>query len=129
MTLITSPAILVVIEAVFFYLITHESSVDLGYFSRFHQGLWLMLKALGAGVSITLDGLSAGLSVCCGRSGGDELLAPLSKANPSPLLQASPPPPYFVTALPSVSFNAHRDHIVHDLMAIDAVVLRDEGMV
>ena len=57
-------------------------SVNLGYFSRFHQGLWLTLKALGAGVSVTLEGLSAGLSVCCGHSCGEELLAPLPKANP-----------------------------------------------
>jgi len=119
---------LVIIEAVFFYLITYESSVDLGYFSRFHQGLWLTLKALDAGVSVTLEGLSAGLSVCCGHSGGEELSAPLSRprANPPPSLQASPPP-YFVSALPSGSFTAHQDCIMQDLMAIDAAVLRDEG--
>ena len=74
-----------------------------------------------------LEGLSAGLSVCSGRSGGEELLGPLLKPNLPPLLQASPPPPYFVSALPSVSFTAHQDHIMQDVMSFDAVVLRDNG--
>jgi hypothetical protein len=108
--LIASPALFILVETIFFHVITHESPLYLGFFGRFHKGLWLFLDALGAAVSFCfehdMDGDGGNLS--------------------APLKQASPPPPYFVNALSSISFTAHQDHIMQVAPAFDSRVLRDD---
>jgi hypothetical protein len=108
--LIATPAIFVLVETVFFNIITHESSLYLGYFDRFHRGLWLALEGLGAGVSF-----------CFGRD-----LHGSAQDLQAPILQASPPPLYFVSALSSISFTAHQDHNLQDATFIGGRALGDE---
>ena len=94
--LLIAATLFLCIEKAFHGLITYEYSDDLGYFGHFHRGIELILK---------------GLSVCCegslacfgGGSGGED--HPLMSA---PATQASPPPPYFVSALLSSIYFA--DH-------------------
>ena len=99
-SLIIAPAIFLSVETIFHAIITHPYSDDLGYYGRFHRGVWVAHK---------------GLLVCCGED--------LASAKP---IQASPPP-YFVSARPSISFAAHQDHITQYALATDTTeVLRDD---
>lgn len=102
-SLIVVPAIFLLVESVFHGIITNPYSDDLGYYGRFHRGVWTVL---------------GGLLICCGGGGED-----LGSAQP---IQTSPPP-YFVSAFPSISFAAHQDHITQYALAADTTeVLRDD---
>ena len=108
-SLIVVPAIFLLVESVFHGIITNPYSDDLGYYGRFHRGLW---AALG------------GLFFCCGGGGED-----LGSAQPAQPIQPGPPP-YSVSALPSISFAAHQDHITKYALAADtAKVLGDDGKI
>ena len=66
----------------------------------------------------------------CACAGEDSLASSGEDPSASTQLQvieASPPPPYLVSALPSISFTAHQDHIMQNGMVIDElVVIRDD---
>jgi len=56
----------------------------------------------------------------CACAGEDLLAHSLASSGEDPsaytqlqVIEASPPPPYLVSALPSISFTAHQDHIYH----------------
>jgi hypothetical protein len=77
-----------------------------------------------------------GLLICCGGGGedlglaGEDLRPAREDLGSAQSIQASPPP-YFVSALPSISFTAHQDHITQYALAVDTTeVLRgDEKIV
>jgi hypothetical protein len=114
--LMAIPPIFFFIEAIFYSIITYESSDDLGFFGQFHRGLWLIPK------EISLMMLS-----CREPTNSPNLLK--QPAEPSP------PLPDFVSVLPSIPITAHQDYIMHHTpyghVAMDnMVVLRgDEKMV
>ena len=45
-SLIIAPAIFLFVETIFHAIITHPYSDDLGYYGRFHRGVWVAHKGL-----------------------------------------------------------------------------------
>jgi hypothetical protein len=106
--ILIAPIVFILMHFIFYHIVTHLDTDNLGYYGRFHRGVLAvlggMLAALG-GMLAALGGIIGGLLICCG--GGEEV---------SQDIQASPPP-YFVSAFSSISFTAHQDHITQYALA------------
>jgi hypothetical protein len=117
--LVVAPVIFLLVELVFYGIVTNPYSGDLGYYGRFHRGLWAVLGSCRDGAEGFLiccrDG-GEGFLICC-RDGGEDLGS--AGEDPGSATQALSPPPYFVSALPSISFAAHQDHITQYALAAD----------
>jgi hypothetical protein len=120
--LVVAPVIFLLVELVFYGIVTNPYSGDLGYYGRFHRGLWAVLGSCRDG--------GEGFLICC-RDGGEDLGSAGEDLRPAGedlgLATQASPPPYFVSALPSISFAAHQDHITQYALAVDTTeVLRND---
>jgi hypothetical protein len=112
MTILMLIVAVLLVEKMFFYFVIQRSSpTNLGYFGQFHRGLCLITnraQLMGAACWGDRDG------VCENES----------EAEPN---EASPPPPYFVSAVPFCFFLLPTNHIIQQSMSInDVMTIRNE---